>query len=120
MKIGQSIWLCKRLYETDEGIIVYDNPLEFKLAFRYLTVNGASGYLATMQYGEKINKVWTMKAIKSLFEGVFNEGDLLYVEGNKPNTEDKNYVNGDGANAIITSVIPYLVSYSITLERVEP
>lgn len=120
MRVGQSIWHCKRLYENDEGIIVYSEPIEYKLNFNYLTINAASGYLATIQYGEKLNKMWSMKAAKTFFDGVFNEGDLLYIEGNKPNVEDKNYINGDGANAIVTAVLPYLISYSITLERIEP
>jgi hypothetical protein len=119
MKIGQSIWHCKRLYETEEGIIVYDEPKEYKLNFNYLTINSASGYLATLQYGEKLSKVWNMKALKLAFENVFSEGDVLYVEGNAPNI-DKNYVNGDGANALITAILNHYISLSITLERIEP
>lgn len=120
MKVGQSVWLCKRLGENDEGVIVYGEPKEYKLGLRYLSINAASGYLATIQYGEKLNKMWSMVALKSAFEGVFTEGDLMYIEGAKPDTDSQNYVNGDGANAIITTVLPYLVSYSITLERIEP
>ena len=120
MKVGQSIWLCKKLRETDEGIIVYDEPKEYKLAFNYLTINSASGYLATIQYGEKLSKVWNMKAKKPFFDGIFNEGDVLYVEGNQPNIADKDYINGDGANALVTAVLNHLVSYSITLEKIEP
>lgn len=120
MKIGQSIWHCKRLRETEDGIVVYANPQEYKLNLRYLSVSPASGYLATVQYGEKLSKVWNMKAAKPFFDGVFKAGDLLYIEGNEPNVKDKNYINGDGANALVTSVLPYLLSYSITLERIEP
>lgn len=120
MKVGQKVWLCKRLYENDEGIIVYDEPKEYTLAFNYLTINSASGYLATIQYGEKLSKVWNMKAKKPFFDGIFDEGDLLYIEGNKPDLANENYLNGDGANAKVTSVLNHLVSYSITLERVEP
>ena len=120
MRVGQSIWLCKRLYENDEGVIVYDEPKEYKLAFNFLTINSASGYIATLQYGEQLSKVWNMKAKKPFFDGIFNEGDVLYVEGNKPKTDDKDYVNGDGANALVTAVLNHLISYSITLERIEP
>ena len=120
MKVGQSIWLCKRLYENGEGIIVYDEPKEYKLAFNYLTINSASGYLATLQYGEQLSKIWNMKAKKPFFDGVFDEGDLLYIEGNIPAIANENYLNGDGANAKVTAVLNHLVSYSITLERIEP
>lgn len=120
MRVGQSIWLCKRLYENDEGVIVYDEPKEYKLAFNFLTINSASGYIATLQYGEQLSKVWNMKAKKPFFDGIFNEGDVLYVEGNEPKIDDKDYVNGDGANALVTAVLNHLISYSITLERIEP
>ena len=120
MKIGQSIWLCKKIGENDEGIVVYEAPKEYKLAFNCLSINSASGYLATLQYGEKLSRVWNMKAKKPYFDNVFNEGDLLYIEGNEPNTADKNYINGDGANAMVTTVLNHLISYTITLERIEP
>ncbi len=120
MKVGQSIWHCKRLYENDNGIIVYDKPKEYILAFNYLTINPASGYISTLQYGEKISKVWNMKAKSWAFDGIFNEGDLLYIEGNKPDLENKDYIYGDGANAKVTAVLPFLISISITLERIEP
>lgn len=98
----------------------YGNPIEYKLAFNYLTINSASGYVATLQYGEKVSKVWNLKARKPYFDDVFHEGDLLYIEGNAPNTADKNYVNGDGANAMVTAVLNHLISYTATLERIEP
>lgn len=120
MKVGQSIWHCKRIGEDENGIITYAEPKEYILRFNYLTVNPASGYLATIQYGEQINKVWTMKANKRLFENIFSEGDVLYIEGTKPNPDDENYVYGYGANALVTSVLPYLISYTIDLERIEP
>lgn len=120
MNVGQSIWLCKRLYENDEGVIVYDEPKEYKLKFNYLTINAMSGYIATIQYGEQLSKVWKLKAKRPFFDNVFSEGDLLYINGNEPNTKDVGYVNGDNANAMVTSVLPHLVSYSITLERIEP
>lgn len=120
MKLGQKIWHCKRLYENDMGIVVYDEPKEYSLAFNYLTINPASGYLATLQYGEKLSKVWNMKAKSMAFDGVFKEGDLLYIEGNKPDFENPNYLSGDGANAKVTAVLPYLLSISVTLERIEP
>ena len=120
MKVNQSIWHCKRIGEDENGIITYAEPKEYKLAFNYLTVNPASGYLATIQYGEQLNKIWTMKANKQQFENVFNEGDVLYIEGAAPYTVDENYVYGYGANALVTSLLPYLTSYTITLERIQP
>lgn len=120
MNIGDSIWLCKKLGEIEEGIINYSEPTEYKLKFNYLTINSTRGYLATIQYGEKLDKVFSIKARRPFFDNVFNEGDLLYVNGNRPNIENANYVNGDGANALITSVLEHLLTYSVTIERLQP
>jgi hypothetical protein len=120
MEAERSIWICKKLLEDKDGEISYSAPVKYSLNFNYLTISPASGYLATLQYGEKIGKAWNIKAKKSVFERVFAEGDLLYIDGNTPLVDDENYVNGLGANAIVTSVLPYLVSISITVEKIQP
>lgn len=112
MKVGQSIWLCKRLYENNEGIIVYDEPKEYKLAFNYLTINSASGYLATLQYGEQLSKIWNMKAKKPFFDGAFDEGDLLYIEGNKPDLANENL---SMAMVQMPKLLPCLTTLYLTL-----
>jgi len=119
VKNGQSVWHCKFLGETD-GIQTYSAPTEYKLKFNYLTLNPTNALWATEQYGEKFSKMWTMTAKKKKFEGVFTEGDLLYIDGVFPNVTDKDYVNGDGANAIVKSVLPYYLSMTINVERIEP
>lgn len=120
MNIGQSVWHCKKLYENGEGIIVYDEPKEYILGLNYLTINQASGYIATLRYGEQISKVWSMKAKRPIFDGIFAEGDVMYVDGASPDIKNPQYINGDGANALITECMPILVSYSIALQRIEP
>ena len=120
MNKGQSIWHCKFLGEDEDGIQTYLAPQEYKLAFNYITINPVSGYLAVLQYGKQISKIWSMKAKKSIFDGVFHEGDLLYVDGNFPNIEDENYENGYNANARVQSVHPLLQSISIELEKIQP
>lgn len=117
MTVGQSVWHCKFLGENDNGVLEYSKPKEYKLAFNYLTINPASGYLAVVQYGKQINKIWNMKANKNIFDGVFKEGDLLYIEGNKP---DENVCYGVGANARVQSVLPFLKSITIELEKIQP
>ena len=119
MKNHQSIWHCKFLGETD-GIQTYSAPTEYKLRFNYLTVNPTTAFWNTEQYGEVLSKMWTMTAKRKVFENTFAEGDLLYIEGCAPNVNDTNYVNGDGANAIVKSVLPFYLSMTINLERIQP
>lgn len=120
MKNNQSIWHCSFLGENDEGIQTYSAPKEYKLKYNYLSVNPTTGNFAVLQYGERVTKFWTMIAKRRIFEDVFKEGDLLYIEGCEPNTASENYVNGDGANARIQSVLPYHLSISINLEKIQP
>lgn len=120
MKNRQSIWHCKFLGENENGVQEYSAPTEYKLRFNYLTVNPTSNFWSTEQYGEKLSKMWSMTAKRKVFENIFTEGDLLYIEGCTPNTSSQGYVNGDGANAIIKSVLPYYLSMNISLERIEP
>jgi len=119
MKIGQSIWHCAYLGEDENGVIQYAEPKEYKLQFRYLSITPVSGYLATLQYGKQVNKIWRIIANRQVFEGIFNEGDLLYIDGVSP-TLDMNYYNGDNANARVQSVLPQLVNIVIDVERIQP
>lgn len=118
MTLGQSIWHCKFLGEDENGAMTYSAPVEYKTAFRHLTVKKASGYLAVMRYGKEINSIWRMVALKSLFDGIFNEGDLLYIDGNSPDLSDEDYFNGKGANVVVQSVLPELVSITIDLKKI--
>lgn len=118
MTLGQSIWHCKFLGEDENGAMTYSAPVEYKIAFNYLTVKKAGGYLAVLQYGKDINTIWRMVALKSVFDGVFTEGDLMYVDGETPDLTDSDYYNGKGANAVVRSVLPELVSITIDLQKV--
>lgn len=119
MRINQSIWHCKFLGENEDGVQTYSTPKEYKLRYNYLSINPKSGLYSTIQYGKEVTKMWDMIAKRKSFENVFNEGDLLYIEGCQPNI-GQTYVNGDGANAIVRSVLPQQLSISVTLEKVLP
>ena len=102
MKLGEKIYLCK--HEVDEnGFVSYSKPIEFVLKFMYLTVMPASGNFLTEEYGQDISAKWNIVANEQYFSDTFAEGDILYLDGNKPDEKDE---NGSGANAVITSVRP--------------
>lgn len=97
MKLGSYIFHVKRI--VDDDIVTYSSPTKYYLRFNYLTVmpatvalNNMAGYLTTEEYGEHNAMGWNIIANEKIFRGVFNEGDLLYLDG------------ADEANAIITSV----------------
>lgn len=93
------IYHCKAK-ETEP--IEYEEPTKYKLRFNYLTIMPASGYTNATAYGKDISRIYTGIAKAIYFNGVFKEGDLLYIEGLEP-SENEAY-NGEYANAEIESV----------------
>lgn len=119
MRMGKNIWHCMRINKDDSDIKVYDSPKLYRLRFGYLNLQPASGYTNTVLFGEKIDKRWILLANQKAFQGVFHEGDLLYVDDNTPNISDEDYVNGDGANAIVDSVREQNLVIRIVLKKAE-
>ena len=120
MKIGEKIWHCKRVGIADNGVPIYAKPKEYELRLNYLSVNPAITYLDTIKYGEKVHDIYNMVANKNVFDKVFTEGDVLYIDGAEPpeKTDDNEY--GDGANVLITAVMPILKCINIKLEKIQP
>lgn len=106
------IYHCKAK-ETDP--IEYEKPAKYKLGFNYLTIMPASGYTNATAYGKDIGKIYTAIAKAQYFNGVFKEGDLLYIEGMEPN-ENETYI-GEYANAEIDSVRYQNLYINITIRK---
>lgn len=115
MRISDPIWHCSRNSPDGADIITYSNPKKYITKLGYLTVQPASGYTDTVQFGENVSKVWNIIANRKIFKGIFKEGDLLYVDGLKPGS---NTMNGKGANALITSVREQNFFIRITIEKI--
>lgn len=118
MRMGKTIWHCKRISPPDSEVRVFDEPKPYTLSFGRLNLQPASGYTSTVLYGERIMERWTLLANSRFFEGVFAEGDLLYIDDAFPNIDDENYVNGDGANAVVDSVREQNLRLRIMLKSV--
>ena len=102
MKFGENIYIAQFDKQNSmSGIDVYKKPISFTLRPNYLSVQPASGYTSVMVYGKDITKVWHCTAILDRFRNVFNENDLLYLDGANPQGEAE---YGENANAIIDSV----------------
>lgn len=119
MRMGKTIWHCMRINKDDTDIKVYDAPRAYQLGFGYLNLQPASGYTDTILFGEQISKTWILLANQREFQGVFHEGDLLYVDDNAPNTSDPDYENGKGANAVVDSVREQNLRIRIVLKKAE-
>lgn len=119
MKNGYSVWHSARQTNANAEISTYGEPKKYTLAFRYLTIQPASGYMSLMEFGERISKTWVGIANINIFSGAFKEGDLMYVDGAEPNVELETE-NGYGytANAVIKSVLEQNQSIKLVIEKV--
>lgn len=120
MRIGQSLWHSKRKETSNAEIAEYETPVEIITRCNYLTCMPATarGYLQMMQYGERIDNYWTIIANARYFSGKIKEGDLMWVDGEKPIEQvEEEYGAGASANAVVKSVAEVNHSMTITLER---
>lgn len=102
MKNGQKIYHCSSLGIVD-GFPSYSKPTEYTLRFNYLTIQPKTGHWNNLPYGMDVARAWNGIAKESLFDGIFKEGDLLYLDGLIPNEDEHEY--GQTANGLIVSVL---------------
>lgn len=124
MRVGDSVWFAKRISKENAEIAKYAEPIELKTKFHYLTIQPATakGYIAILEYGEKLSDTWNGVALAREFNGFFSKGDVMWVDGESPLTKEnalleEKYGYGATANAVIKNAVPVNISISLTLER---
>jgi hypothetical protein len=120
MRVGQSVWLARRKEIPNAEVAEYEKPIEIKTGFNYLTIMPASsrGGLEVMKHGETLYDTWTGIANAFYFEGKIKEGDLLYIDGHKPNTKlESEYGYGATANAVVKSALTVNISMNLVISR---
>lgn len=120
MKFGKSIWHAKRTSLDNAEIATYDKPYEIVTRPNYISVMQATtrGYMEVLKYGESLKNTWTVIANSNVFCCCFKRGDVLWVDGEKPNEEiEEKYGYGASANAVVKNVAEVNATLSITLER---
>ena len=120
MRVGESIWHSSRIDVANAEISEYADPTEIRTRFNYFTVMPATsrGYVEVMRYGEDLDSTWTAIANDRAFHGKIKEGDLFWIDGEKPIAElEEEYGIGATATAVVKSVSYVNISISITLTR---
>lgn len=120
MRVGESIWHSARIEKANAEISEYAEPTEIRTRFAYFTVMPATsrGAMEVMKYGEDVDSTWTAIALDRAFHGKIKEGDLFWLDGEKPIPElEEEYGIGSTANAVVKSVSYVNFSISITLTR---
>ena len=120
MRFGEIVWHSPRISHKNAEIAEYSEPKSIRTRANYFTVVPATsrGFLEVMQYGEDIDRTWTAIANDRLFHEKIKEGDLFWLDGEKPieNLENE-YGNGATATAVVKSVAYVNHTISITLTR---
>ena len=120
MKVGEKIWHSKRKEITNAEIAEFEKPYDITTRFMYLTCMPmtARGGIQMLQYGETAENYWTIIANARYFDGVFKEGDKMWVDGHKPiESIEEEYGYGASANAIVKNVARVNLSLTILIER---
>lgn len=120
MRVGERIWHSSRIDVENAEISEYAEPNEIRTRFNYFTVMPATsrGYMEVMRYGEDLDSTWTAIANDRAFHGKIKEGDLFWLDGEKPIAElEEVYGIGATATAVVKSVSYVNISIYITLTR---
>jgi hypothetical protein len=115
MKVGSYVWYTNKRYDANAEIETYSKPIKITLRNNYFTCQPAStgGYLSIVEYGEDLQKTWTCKANALVFNGKIKEGDLMWVDGDKPYGDEYEL----SANARVVNVSVVDRTMTITLEK---
>ncbi len=113
MKIGQSVWYCKKLKNGG-----YSEPKQIVTRAGFFTVMGKSGYSDIIEFGNRISSYLTAIAQPyEMWEEEFSSGDLFYCNGKKPSAEEDWY--GQNANYVVDDIDYGNVRIKLTLKKVE-
>ena len=120
MKSGATVYHARRVYDENAEIAMFEQSKPYITRNNYLSIMPATsrGFMEVMKYGEDLDNTWVAIANFMAFDGVFKEGDVMWVDGAKPIEEiEMKYGNGSSANAIIRLVSNVGKTISITLTR---
>ena len=120
MRVGERIWHSARINADNAEISDFANPTQIRTRFNYFTEMPATsrGFMEVMKYGEDVDSTWTAIANDRAFHGKIKEGDLFWLDGEKPIPElEAEYGNGATATAVVKSVAYVNLTIAITLTR---
>ena len=122
MRVGKSVWHSKRINDLNAEIGEYEKPTEIVIRFAYFSVMPvvARGFMEILQSGETLYDTWTATANGRYFDGKFKEGDLMWLDGDKPPKDEEiteYFGYKESATAEIKNVAEVNYTFAIRLER---
>jgi hypothetical protein len=120
MGINEKIWHSKRTGDDNAEIEEFGKPVAIQPRPNYLTCVSlvGRGGIQVLAYGERAKDYWNIIANARYFDGKIQEGDVMWVDGEKPIEAIENeYGYGASANAKVKSVSKVNFTINILLER---
>lgn len=120
MKLGGIIWHSSRINEENAEVAEFATPQAIRTRANYFSVMPATsrGFLEVMPYGEDLDNTWTAIANDRVFHGKVKEGDLFWLDGERPPEEiTEEYGYAESATAVVKSVAYVNLTIAITLTR---
>lgn len=124
MEVGDKVWIAKRINKKNATTAEYEKPIEIVTKFHYLTIQPVTtkGYIEILPQGETETDEWTGVAMARYFKGFFHKGDVMWIDGESPYSEEnapleEMYGYGCTANAEIKSVLPVNITINLTLKH---
>lgn len=115
MRIGlplKTFYHCKLIPSENHALKFYQPPIEKKGNYQPL-----SSYNDVVVYGKDIQNRWRLIVDYRANKDEYSIGDLLYLDGATPNSDEE---NGEGANAVVTAINHGYLALTIELKSVIP
>lgn len=104
---------CKKIPNENEEVVEYQPPVK-----KWGNYQPLDGYVDTLKYGESVNQRWRLQVALKGNEKEYAVGDLMYLDGDKPDDNVRGYEYGDGANARVTAVKLGYKAIQVELEQI--
>lgn len=123
MRNGEKIWYCMRTSRDDAEVNTYMKPIEETVRMANIfnpvsiTVQPKNGFTDRMAYGETTSKDQRIVLTPyTLWHGRFKEGDLFYLDGEKPSSSEEYY--GQNANYMVESVANQNEAIELSVKKI--
>lgn len=103
---------CKLIPSENHTLKFYEAPIKKMGNYQPL-----SSYNDVVVYGKEIQNRWRLIVDYRSNRNEYSIGDLLYLDGAKP---DSNSENGEGANAVITAINHGYLALTIEIKSIIP
>ena len=123
MRNGEKIWYCLRNIDDNAEVDTYAKPVEETVRMPNIfspvsiTVQPKNGFTDRLPSGETTSKDQRIMLTPYMaWDGIFHEGDLFYLDGEKPQDDEEFY--GQGANYYVDNVARQNEAIELSVKKI--